>query len=120
MAKGGKMWREQRFNIEMPALLFTEDEAFKAKIKDEKITVQGIIDLVFIDKDGKITLCDYKTDHLTDEELKSPSLAAKMLGERHGTQLSYYKEAIKQIFGEAPSRICIYSLPLGNAVDIEI
>lgn len=120
MAKGGKMWREQRFNIEMPALLFTEDEAFKAKIDDEKITVQGIIDLVFIDKDGKITLCDYKTDHLTDEELKSPSLAAKMLGERHGTQLSYYKEAIKQIFGEAPSRICIYSLPLGDAVDIEI
>ena len=120
MSKGGKMWREQRFNIEMPAALFTEDESFRAKIEDEKITVQGIIDLVFIDKDGNITLCDYKTDHLSKEELESPSLAAKMLTERHGTQLSYYKEAVKQIFGKAPSRICIYSLPLGEAVDIDI
>ncbi len=117
---GGKMWREQRFNIEMPASLFTQDEGFKSKIEDEKITVQGIIDLIFITKDGKITLCDYKTDHLTADELTSPSLAAKMLSERHGTQLSYYKEAVKQIFGREPSRICIYSLPLGEAVDIDI
>lgn len=120
MAKGGKMWREQRFNIEMPAYLFTEDQDFKSKIADERITVQGIIDLVFVDKDGNITLCDYKTDHLTAEELSTPILAAKMLRERHGTQLSYYKEAVKQIFGKEPSRICIYSLPLGDAVDIDI
>ncbi len=120
MGCGGKMWREQRFNIEMPASLFTEDNAFKAKIEDEKVTVQGIIDLVFVDEDGNITLCDYKTDHLTKEELESPSLAAKMLRDRHGTQLSYYKEAVKQIFGKEPSRICIYSLPLGDAVDIDI
>ncbi len=120
IAGGGKTWREQRFNIEMPASLFTEDKEFKSKIEDERITVQGIIDLVFVDKDGKITLCDYKTDHLSEEELASPALAAKMLRERHGTQLSYYKEAIKQIFGKEPSKICIYSLPLGDAVDIDI
>ncbi len=120
ISEGGRMWREQRFNIEMPAALFTEDEDFRSKIEDEKITVQGIIDLVLVDKAGNIILCDYKTDHLTSEELASPALAAKMLSERHGTQLSYYKEAVKQIFGKAPGRICIYSLPLGEAVDINV
>ncbi|MBQ8207262.1 MAG: helicase-exonuclease AddAB subunit AddA [Clostridia bacterium] len=120
LSDGGRLWREQRFNIGMPAANFTGDEEFREKIKDEMITVQGIIDLVLMDKDGNITLCDYKTDRLTFEELSDPALAAKKLGERHGRQLSYYCTAVEKIFGKAPARICIYSLPLGEAVDIRI
>ena len=88
---GGRLWREQRFNIFMPASLFSADEEFKELVADELITVQGVIDLIIEDKDGNITLCDYKTDHLTPREMSDTSLAAKMLGERHGRQLSYYK-----------------------------
>ena len=120
IALGGELYREQRFNIGLPAALFTADEDFREKIKDEKIVVQGVIDLVYSDAEGNITLCDYKTDHLMPQELASPELAAKKLGERHGRQLSYYSRAVEMIFGKAPSRICIYSLPFGDALDISI
>lgn len=120
LSGGGRLWREQRFNIRLPASDFTADSDLRGKIKDETITVQGIIDLVFEDKDGNITLCDYKTDYLTDSELSDPNLAAKMLGERHGLQLSYYRTAVEKIFGKPPSRICIYSLPFGDAIDISL
>ncbi|MBE6538487.1 MAG: helicase-exonuclease AddAB subunit AddA [Ruminococcaceae bacterium] len=117
---GGRLYREQRFNIELPASLFTADEALKEKMEDENVVVQGVIDLVIKDKDGNITLCDYKTDYLSHKERSDASLAAKKLSERHSEQLSYYAMAIEQIFGRAPSRVCIYSLPYGDALDINI
>ncbi len=65
-------------------------------------------------------LCDYKTDHLTREEIADPTLAAKKLADRHAAQLSYYAMAVERLLGHAPDRILIYSLPLGEAVDIDI
>ncbi len=120
IAGGGRLFREQRFNIGLPAVEFTKDEALQEKLMEEKIVVQGVIDLVFIDRYGNLTLCDYKTDFLTVEELSSKELAAKKLTERHRTQLSYYSKAIEMIFDKAPSRICIYSLPFGEALDVNI
>ncbi len=117
---GGKLFREQRFNIALPASLFTADPDFKKMIENERIAVQGVIDLVFVDKNGDITLCDYKTDHLEKHEIQNHSLAAKKLGERHGLQLSYYSTAVSMMFGREPSRVCIYSLPYGEALDIKI
>ena len=35
-----------------------------SKENDENILVQGIIDLYYIDKDGKLVLVDYKTDYV--------------------------------------------------------
>ncbi len=120
MEHGGKLYREQRFNIDLPAAAFTSDEEFKERIRDDKIVVQGVIDLLFIDEKGDITLCDYKTDYLEEAELNSSALAAKKLGERHGLQLSYYSTAVRKIFGKEPSRVCIYSLPFGEALDIRV
>lgn len=120
ISEGGKIYREQRFNIKLPASHFTADEAFASLISDEEIVVQGVIDLLVVAPDGSITLCDYKTDYLTDEEMKDISLLeAKMLAS-HESQLSYYKTAVKRIFGRAPSRTVIYSLPFGEAVDLDI
>lgn len=113
-----KMWREKRFHIKLPASEFTADAKLEAKLDKEEIVVQGVIDLIFEDSDGNIVLCDYKTDALTAEELRSPALAAKKLADRHRLQLTYYAEAVRQIFGKVPSRVCIYSLPLGEAVDV--
>ena len=64
-------YREQRFNILLPASYFTQNEEFKAEIEQEEILVQGVIDLFFEDENGNIILCDYKTDYLTAEELKN-------------------------------------------------
>ena len=114
-----RIYREQRFNILLPASHFTGDAEFEQQISDEKILVQGVIDLFFTTSDGKIIVCDYKTDHLTDEEQKSVSLATKKLKERHGDQLSYYSMAIEQMCGKKPNKIYIYSLPFGEALEIE-
>ena len=109
--------RETRFNIFLPARDFTENPDFKAAVGDEKLLVQGVIDLFYTDKDGKLVLCDYKTDRLTPAQQKDPGAAAAFLFARHGGQLRYYKEALLSLCGRYPDRVLIYSLPLGEAVE---
>ncbi|MBR2381900.1 MAG: helicase-exonuclease AddAB subunit AddA [Clostridia bacterium] len=113
-------YREQRFNILLPASHFTQDSKFKAEIEEEEILIQGVIDLFFEDGNGNIILCDYKTDYLTPEELRDEALVVKKMKDRHGRQLEYYAMAIERFLGKAPDKILIYSLPFGEAVEIPI
>ena len=113
------MYREQRFNILLPASHFTQDEEFKSSVDEEDILVQGVIDIFFEDENGNIILCDYKTDHLLPEELKDETLVIKKMKERHGKQLEYYAMAIERFLGKAPDKILIYSLPFGEAIEIK-
>ena len=76
------------------------------------------MDGVLVDGEGRITLFDYKTDRLTGAELKNRSLAEKKLLDRHRMQLGYYVAACRHIFGKNPDRVAIYSLPLGDTVDL--
>lgn len=115
LAGARNVWRETRFNIFLPAREFTGDAVFAAALGEEKLLVQGVIDLFFEDTDGKLILCDYKTDRLSPYELTHPAAAAKTLFDRHRQQLSYYRKAILQITGRAPDKILIYSLPAGTA-----
>ena len=115
-----KTYREQRFNILLPAAHFTQDEKFKAEIEQEEVLVQGVIDLFFEDENGNIILCDYKTDYLTPEELKNEALVIAKMKERHGEQLEYYAMAIERFLAKRPDSILIYSLPFGEAVEIPI
>ena len=112
------VYREQRFNLFLPASEFTEHEEKAALLADETIAVQGVIDLFFMEEDGTVVLCDYKTDYLTREELAAPPLAAAKLQARHAQQLSYYAKAIEAMLGKAPDEVLIYSLPLGDSVKI--
>ncbi|MBO4212794.1 MAG: UvrD-helicase domain-containing protein [Clostridia bacterium] len=114
------LYREQRFNLLLPASEFTGDPDTAKALDGETLLVQGVIDLFFVDGDGKLVLCDYKTDFMTDEEIGNVELARAKLTERHATQLRYYAKAIENIVGRAPDKICIYSLPLGREVDIKI
>ncbi len=116
--KARRVWREQRFNLFLPAADFTENKEKAALLEGETIAVQGVIDLFFEDEDGNIVLCDYKTDYLTREELAEPPLAADKLEKRHGLQLSYYAKALEAMMGRAPSEVLIYSLPLADSVKV--
>ncbi len=118
--KAKSVWREQRFNIFLPANEFTEIEEKSKSLIGETIAVQGVIDIFFEDEDGKIVLCDYKTDYLTAEEIKDPTLAASKLTSRHKEQLRYYKKAITEILGKEPDEVMIYSLPLGKHIAVEL
>ena len=115
-----KTYREQRFNILLPASHFTKNEDFKGEIENEEILVQGVIDLFFEDENGNIILCDYKTDYLAQDELQNKALVIEKMKNRHGRQLEYYAMAIERFLGKYPDKILIYSLPFGEAVEIKL
>lgn len=115
-----KVERELKFQRLIPLRTLTKDTAFAEALGDRTLFVQGSVDLLCHYDDGHIELCDYKTDRLTDEELADPSLLALRMKERHGNQLLQYAAAIEERYGQRPSRIFIFSLPLGEAVEIDV
>ena len=118
MKNAAKLYREFRFNVMLPASLFTQNEEKKQALRDRKILLQGVIDCIIIDTDGNIHLIDYKTDRLTKAELADKSLAQRSLSEKHSLQLYYYSLAIEKIFSKPPVSRRVYSLPLGDTVDV--
>ncbi len=112
--------REQRFNILLPASEFTLDGELKAKLADEQIAVQGVIDLIVLTEDDRLCLYDYKTDRLSREQLQSSALAQKKLSDTHSLQLTYYAAAVKRLFGRAPDRVAIYSTHAARVFEIAL
>lgn len=113
--------REFRFNAAMPAARFTKDPELFSKFTSDgsEVTVQGVIDCVFIDADDKLVLVDYKTDHFPREMLKDQrTLIRYILKKRHTAQLSYYREIAEKMFERPVLETYIYSLALGEAIDI--
>ena len=118
LLSGGKLYRELRFNVRLPASNFTEIPEKKEAYSEETLLVQGVMDGVLVGEDGSITLFDYKTDRLSYAEKKNRALAEKKLLDRHRLQLGYYIAACRHIFGKNPDRVTIYSLALGDTVDL--
>ena len=115
-----RLWRELRFNLRLPAENFTADERRKSAYKErgETVLVQGVIDCLIEDEKGDLHLIDYKTDRLTKEELCDKALATKKLSLLHSAQLSYYADAVKTVFGKDVASVRVYSLPLGDTVEV--
>ena len=120
MRGAARVWREFRFNTELDATLFTTQESKRASYEGRRVLVQGVIDCIVELADGSLGLFDYKTDRLTREELADRSLAEAKMREKHSQQLYYYSLAIERIFGRAPSRVEVYSLALGDTLDVKI
>lgn len=113
--------REFRFNINLPAADFTENEELKTQLSNngDYITVQGVIDCIYRNSDtGKLELIDYKTDGFSVEEFKNHKLAFKKLRERHRNQLMTYKRICEEIFDEAVDKVYIYSTVLGVLIEV--
>ena len=113
--------REFRFNASLPAWEFTADPTLAEELRREgaDVIVQGVVDCLFIDRDGRAVLVDYKTDRLTDKEMADPALAKKKLVERHRTQLIYYRAVCREMFEREIDECVIYSLPLGRDIAVE-
>ncbi len=112
--------REFRFTRLIPLSGLTSHHDLADALGDRTLMVQGSIDLLCFFPDGHIELCDYKTDHITPEERKDISLLQKRMQERHGDQLAQYAAAVEETFGKRPDKAFIFSLPLGDAVEISI
>lgn len=120
IASARRVLREQRFNMPFPAHLFTEDEERRALFSNEYVLVQGVIDLIMEDEDGRLTLADYKTDYVTPAEMKDDALLrAKFVG-RYYEQLSYYALAVERLFGKSPDSVIIYSLSAGKEITVDV
>ena len=113
-----RLYRELRFNAKLPAERFSGDDELRPKLKGRYVLVQGVIDCIIEREDGSLHLVDYKTDRLKSAELASPELADKRLRDTHSAQLSYYSDAIFEIFGKRPAKVGIYSLHAGREIDL--
>jgi ATP-dependent exoDNAse (exonuclease V) beta subunit len=113
-----KLYRELRFNLHLPAKYFTEDEEKRVAYEGKSVLVQGVIDCIYEDALGEYHLVDYKTDRLTWEERKNRHLAEERMREAHTLQLSYYALAVREMLGKSPKSISVYSLHLGDEIEI--
>ena len=78
--------------------------------KDDIIIIQGTADCI-IEKDGKLTVLDYKTDRVTDPE---------ELRRRYSGQLRSYSKSVAARLGKTVSEAVIWSFWLESEVPISI
>ncbi len=98
--------REMRFITELPV---TElDQNLDNRFDDEKIIVQGAVDVCFTEDDG-IVILDFKTDRVED---------TNDLVISYGEQLSVYAKACEKIFGKKVKEKVIYSFSKSKAIKI--
>ena len=90
--------KEEPFYINIKANTIFDDAE-----EDETILVQGIIDLYYIDKEGKLILVDYKTDYVPDGDVSK-------LEEKYKVQLDLYKKALEDALGRKVDKAMIWAL----------
>lgn len=110
-----RLWREQHFDRFIPYATLTHNERLASQLEDYTLYVQGSIDLIVEDEEGKLWLFDYKTDRLREES--GLGLREQMLAD-HADQLRIYADAVLELFGRRPDHVCIYSLSQGCTVDL--
>ena len=96
-----EVYREKPFYINIPA-----NEIYNKDI-EEKVLVQGIIDLYYIDAQDQITLVDYKTDYVQKGQESE-------LIQKYEDQLEIYKKALEEALGKKVKNVYIYSTYLGQ------
>ena len=108
VSKAKAVYREQPFSMLVDASRFGYEQHGE---NEDRIFVQGVIDLLFEEDDGKIVLVDYKTDRHTTPDI---------MRERYRVQMSFYREAIEQSTNKQVKECYIYRLSDNDAVKVEI
>ena len=103
LQKAKKINKETAFNLNLDAKDIYGEEY------QDKIMVQGIIDLYFINENDELVLVDYKTDNVETEE---------ELIKRYKVQLDLYKKALEEIIGKNVAKTIIYSFKLNKEINI--
>ncbi len=101
-----KLEREMRFLTEIPVNEI-ETNFFKSYL-DEKIIVQGAVDICFVEADGLVIL-DFKTDRVDNPDV---------LKSCYGEQLNIYAKACKKIFEMPVKQKIIYSFALNKEIEV--
>ena len=102
-----ELYRERKFLLQVNGEQTKKIQKLKVDTEETTI-VQGIIDACFIE-DGKYVIVDYKTDNVD---------AVDMLKEEYAEQLNQYEQAVKQISGKEVAEKIIYSVKLGEVINV--
>lgn len=101
-----RMWRAQEQGLlyrEQPFVLGIDAKRLDPELPEgEKVLIQGIIDVFFIE-DGEIVLLDYKTDVIDSLEA---------LWNRYNVQIQYYEEALTKLMQMPVKERILYSFYL--------
>lgn len=101
-----RMWRAQEQSLlyrEQPFVLGIDAKRLDPDLPEgEKVLIQGIIDVFFIE-DGEIVLLDYKTDVIDSLEA---------LWNRYNVQIQYYEEALTKLMQMPVKERILYSFYL--------
>lgn len=101
-----RMWRAQEQGLlyrEQPFVLGIDAKRLDSDLPEgEKVLIQGIIDVFFIE-DGEIVLLDYKTDVIDSLEA---------LWNRYNVQIQYYEEALTKLMQMPVKERILYSFYL--------
>lgn len=101
-----RMWRAQEQGVlyrEQPFVLGIDAKRLDPDLPEgEKVLIQGIIDVFFIE-DGEIVLLDYKTDVIDSLEA---------LWNRYNVQIQYYEEALTKLMQMPVKERILYSFYL--------
>ena len=95
--------REKPFYINIPA-----KELYNQNI-EEKVLVQGIIDLYYITKQGELILVDFKTDYVENQN-------EQILVDKYKIQLELYQRALESAMNRKVDRVYIYSTYLEKEI----
>jgi ATP-dependent exoDNAse (exonuclease V) beta subunit len=79
--------------------------------KDNRTIFEGVMDVVFKEKDGLVVL-DFKTDLVKKDELSSRI-------EHYKPQVKVYSDAIRTIFGKPPKEVILFFLHLMEPVSMK-
>jgi len=95
--------REKAFYISIPA-----KEVFDKEL-EEKILVQGVIDLYYINEQNELILVDFKTDYVEDRN-------EQILVDKYNIQLELYKRALEDALQRKVDKVYIYSTYLEKEI----
>ncbi len=114
------IWRELPFCMALPigeatGFGVTVNPASPPAAGDESILVQGIIDCLFRDRQGRWVIIDFKTDRLRIE----PEMIHHTVHQRYARQLQWYARAVEMILDVDVEECYIYVLPHDLAVPVE-
>ncbi len=87
-------------------------------VDDESQIIQGVIDCMFEESDGKWVLLDYKTDKILSHFAQGEALYKEMAN-RYETQLNYYTDAIESIKRVKVKEKVLYLYDIGQSLTID-
>jgi len=94
---------------------------FTLSVKDadgDSQIIQGIVDCLMLDEEGKWVLLDYKTDKILPSFAEEKALIREMT-KRYGVQIRLYSEAVEKILQIQVDEKLLYLFDAGKVVPLE-